>query len=256
MTPTEPPAAPPTRRPRVSGPVRREGILAAAREQFAMHGFHGAATAAIARAAGCSEAIIYRHFASKRDLLLAVLEREMAGRETGRATPPLPGPELASDLPGALRARLDDRELVVTTRLILLALALTDDPEVGETMRGFFGTVREPLRRTLAAAQAAGEVRGDIDIEIVTWLWHGLFSSPPCATPSPRTGSPPRPSTPPRCWPACCARHLPPDQGRVRSTHPTRSPRRWAQNRVSPLLCAVSRLPGLKTPARTAAGTT
>lgn len=155
---------------------RRELLLEAARARFARHGFHGAATAAIARDAGCSEPILYRHFASKRDLLLAVLEREIGGRVAGgRAIAPPEGADVAGALPGVLRARLEDPEMAVTARLILLAIALTDDPEVGETMRGWFATVRAPLRAALAAGQAAGSVRDDVDAETLTWLWHGLM---------------------------------------------------------------------------------
>ena len=81
----------------------------------------------------------------------------------------------STGLPDVLRARLDDEDMVVTARLILLALALTDDPEVGETMRAWFATVRAPLTAALAGAQDAGLIRDDIDAETLTWLWHGLF---------------------------------------------------------------------------------
>src|SRR6185503_19608892 len=93
-----------TAKRRVSGEERRELLLRAAREQFARHGFHGAATAAIAREAGCSEAVLYRHFAAKRDLLLATLEREIGGRiEQSRAIAPPPGATMPDALPEVLR---------------------------------------------------------------------------------------------------------------------------------------------------------
>jgi len=49
-------------------PLRREGILAAAEEVFARRGYHGAALDDIAQTAGISKALIYEHFASKREL--------------------------------------------------------------------------------------------------------------------------------------------------------------------------------------------
>jgi AcrR family transcriptional regulator len=49
-------------------PLRRETILAAAEEVFARSGYHGASLDDIAQAAGISKALIYEHFASKRDL--------------------------------------------------------------------------------------------------------------------------------------------------------------------------------------------
>jgi AcrR family transcriptional regulator len=49
-------------------PLRREAILAAAEEVFARSGYHGASLDDIAQAAGISKALIYEHFASKREL--------------------------------------------------------------------------------------------------------------------------------------------------------------------------------------------
>jgi AcrR family transcriptional regulator len=60
-------AAPAPRR-RMPAPLRREGILAAAEEVFARRGYHGAALDDNAQTAGISKALIYEHFASKREL--------------------------------------------------------------------------------------------------------------------------------------------------------------------------------------------
>ncbi|MBO3746635.1 helix-turn-helix transcriptional regulator [Streptosporangiaceae bacterium NEAU-GS5] len=51
----------------------RERILAAAEEVVLDHGFARATTKQIARAAGCSEALLYKHFDRKEELFLAVL---------------------------------------------------------------------------------------------------------------------------------------------------------------------------------------
>lgn len=96
----------------------------------------------------------------------------MSGRvESGRAIAPPPGVALAS----VLKARLDDGEMVVTIRLILLAISLSGDPEIAAALRALFQTVRTPLREALGAGQRAGRIRDDIDPELLTWLWHGLF---------------------------------------------------------------------------------
>ena len=60
-------AAPAPRR-RMPAPLRREAILVAAEEVFARRGYHGAALEDIAQVAGISKALIYEHFASKREL--------------------------------------------------------------------------------------------------------------------------------------------------------------------------------------------
>ena len=60
-------------RQRLTRDERYETILAAARTVFARHGYHRAGTAEIARAAGCSEPMLYKHFPSKQALFAAVL---------------------------------------------------------------------------------------------------------------------------------------------------------------------------------------
>jgi AcrR family transcriptional regulator len=165
-------AAPP--RTRMAGPERRQAILAAAREQFALHGFHGAGTAAIARAAGCSEAVLYRHFPSKKALLAAVLEQERWSGPPDASAHSLP-PSSAVSLPDLLTARLADPDTRITTRVILLAISLSDDPEISPTVVRAFATVRARIRAVIEAAQADGRLRSDVDPELLTWMWHGLL---------------------------------------------------------------------------------
>jgi len=166
----------PTPRTRMAGPERRMAILRAAREAFARHGYHGAGTAMIAEAAGCSEAVLYRHFSSKRELLAAVLEEEVRGRvESGRAIAPPQGVEPSSALPRVLAARLRDEEMATSVRLILMSIGNADELGIGADVRAAFERVREPLRAAIESGQATGWVRGDIDPELATWLWHGLF---------------------------------------------------------------------------------
>ena len=52
---------------------RRKQIIQVAMDLFASLGFKGATTRAIAQAAGVSEAIIFRHFATKEDLYDAII---------------------------------------------------------------------------------------------------------------------------------------------------------------------------------------
>ncbi|MGC7872788.1 TetR family transcriptional regulator [Desulfosporosinus sp. SYSU MS00001] len=53
---------------------RRQDILEAALKVFSENGYKGATTAEIARQAGVAEGTIFRHFATKKELLTAVLE--------------------------------------------------------------------------------------------------------------------------------------------------------------------------------------
>lgn len=59
----------------MSGEQRAAQILEAAADVFARKGYHAATTREIAAQAGISEATIYIHFESKRDLLFTMLER-------------------------------------------------------------------------------------------------------------------------------------------------------------------------------------
>jgi AcrR family transcriptional regulator len=67
---------------RLSGPERRESILAAAQGLFASKGFHGVSVDEIARTVNVSPAILYRHFASKQSLYDAVLEKFSCQRQS------------------------------------------------------------------------------------------------------------------------------------------------------------------------------
>ncbi|MFZ3131530.1 MAG: TetR/AcrR family transcriptional regulator [Desulfosporosinus sp.] len=53
---------------------RRQDILEAGLKIFAEKGYNGSTTAEIARAAGVAEGTIFRHFTTKKELLIAVLE--------------------------------------------------------------------------------------------------------------------------------------------------------------------------------------
>lgn len=57
----------------------KEMILSSAFHLFAKVGFHGASTKNIAQQAGVSEGLIFHHFESKTAILLALMQRFMAG---------------------------------------------------------------------------------------------------------------------------------------------------------------------------------
>jgi len=58
--------------PRLRADQRREAILDAATPLFAERGFNAVTTREIAQAADVSEALLYRHFSSKRDIFTAI----------------------------------------------------------------------------------------------------------------------------------------------------------------------------------------
>jgi len=65
-----------TLRKRLNAEERRSQLLKIAKKLFSEYGFENTTTKAIAAAAGVTEAIIFRHFASKEELYASILDRK------------------------------------------------------------------------------------------------------------------------------------------------------------------------------------
>src|SRR5882762_5118216 len=59
---------------RMTGDLRRQLILGAAKRCFARHGFAGTTTKSVAAAAGISEGLLFKHFATKSALYAEILD--------------------------------------------------------------------------------------------------------------------------------------------------------------------------------------
>jgi len=68
-------------RDRMSAPERRQLIIQAALTLFSQKGFRGTTTREIARAAGVSEATIFKHFATKEALYSAIIDTKARAEE-------------------------------------------------------------------------------------------------------------------------------------------------------------------------------
>src|ERR1041384_6483766 len=71
--------------PRMAGEERRLPILAVALSLFLQKGFCGTTTKKIATPAGVSEAMVFRHFATKQELYSAILDHKACA--SGRFDP-------------------------------------------------------------------------------------------------------------------------------------------------------------------------
>lgn len=60
--------------PRLTAEARKEAIVEAVQDVFAEKGFEGTTTRDLAKAAGVSEALLYKHFPSKESLYAAMLD--------------------------------------------------------------------------------------------------------------------------------------------------------------------------------------
>ena len=133
---------------------RREDILRAAERVFAERGVHGTATAAVAKEAGISHAYLFRLFPTKRDLVIALVER-CNGRIFDTFQAAASAAKEAGDevLPAMGEAYVD---LLQDRRLLLLMLhsyaAAPAIPEVGEATRAGFKRLVELAQRESGAA--------------------------------------------------------------------------------------------------------
>jgi AcrR family transcriptional regulator len=144
-------------------------LVAAAREVFHDHGAD-APLDDIARRAGVGNATMYRHFPTRRELIIAVYSEEVA--ELCARSRSLP----AGDPPGdALFAWLKDFIAHVAAKREL-ALSITDDrtgrqPTLFDRWHRSMHTAASTL---LTRAQSAGDVRADIDASELLALANGI----------------------------------------------------------------------------------
>lgn len=97
---------------RLTAERRREAILASAMDLFAKRGFAGVTTRELARAAGISEAMLFRHFPRKEALYRAILrmhlvEVERAVPVAGLAASALPPEEFFRGIADTFLRRMD-----------------------------------------------------------------------------------------------------------------------------------------------------
>ena len=155
------------------GQRRREAILDAAAERFLAHGFHGTSIDDVGAAAGISGPGVYRHVASKDELLMAVLDRLWTDgfKPAVVAAEGLP----PRDALTSLIAAHVDLAIGQRTALVLLTTELRHLPadyrrRAGRTVRRYVDAWVAPLRT----------LRPDVDDEearAVAIAVHGLIDS-------------------------------------------------------------------------------
>ena len=162
--------------PRLPAAERRAALVATALRTFSAGSYRGVTTAEIARGSGVTEPILYRHFASKRDLYLACLEeawsRLRAAWETIRGEEP-PGQWLASMGTCAFR-ELDQSKLLLSNLWIQALTEASDDAEIGRQLRLHLLEVHDYVAGTIRAAQAAGAIIAKRDPEAEAWVFMSL----------------------------------------------------------------------------------
>jgi AcrR family transcriptional regulator len=137
------------------GPGRRPGnvdtrgeVLAAARSEFAEHGYDKASVRGVARAAGVDPALVHHYFGSKEQLFVATMH-----------LPVVPG----EVLPQLIAAGVDG----LGERLVRLFLSLYAAPETREPMLAL-------LRSAVSHDKAAAMMRGFVTEALVGRIAAGL----------------------------------------------------------------------------------
>ena len=155
---------------RLKAPQRREQLIGVATKIFAKWGYNAATTAAIADAAGVTEPILYRHFASKQQMFVAITRamskqtisqwRELTAK-AHTATDKIR--TIAREFPNHIRENED------AYKVIHGALATSRDPKVRAVMKKHYLEIEEFFRKIVEDGQKAGEFRRDLDSKTPTW---------------------------------------------------------------------------------------
>ena len=134
---------------------RREEVLAAAVEEFARAGLHGASTDAIARRAGISQPYLFRLFGSKKDLYVAAVRRCFRRTlETMQAAAEgLRGEEALEAMGQAYGLLLSTDPTMLQSQLHTYAAAV-DDAEVRQAVREGYGDLYAYAERVSGAGDA------------------------------------------------------------------------------------------------------
>lgn len=149
-------------------------ILSAAHREFARAGYHGASTASIARTAQCSEPMLYKHFASKELLFVAVLEAICADLDR-RFDALIDAPGSLLDLwETTLPTLLADPRYAEMTRLRKLAISIIDQPDVHRLLSDLQDQHERRVAALVERGQREGHVRGDVDPLYVAHVWSGI----------------------------------------------------------------------------------
>ena len=162
---------------RLPAEQRRKQILRCAIRVFARKGYHGATTKSISLEAGVAEALIYRHFSSKKGLFTEAVRRTSE--------------RLVNGLERAFEENLDDPMKAMQAiyefymnllmkqkdlaKMIFLVSAELDDPEVRDVYLPHQERALKVITKTMKVWQDRGLFRPDVPRRAAAWLLLGGF---------------------------------------------------------------------------------
>ena len=149
---------------------RRQAVIDTACRVFFKSSYRGATTAEIAREAGITEPILYRHFGSKRDLYLACLD------EAWRSFRDIAEEALAED-PGRCLGAVSDAYMAKRAKLRIIDLwiqalgEVADDAVIAKAVRRQIREVHDFFADVIRRGQEAGVIHPDRDAVAEAWIF-------------------------------------------------------------------------------------
>jgi TetR/AcrR family transcriptional regulator len=158
---------------RLAASERRAAVLDTACRVFARCSYRAATTAEIAREAGVTEPILYRHFASKQALYLACVDeawlRVREQWEEAVAAEPDPAGWLSA-MVNALFELQEQRSAVASVWMHAITEG-ADDPEIRRFLRRHLRAVHAFVSGVLERCREAGVVPADRDPGAEAWIF-------------------------------------------------------------------------------------
>lgn len=170
------PSAPAARRPRGRPGYDRDGVLRRAIDLFNQRGYDATSISDLAAHLGVTKSAIYHHFDSKEALLSAALDEALAGLDSAVT-------QAASDTRGTAYERLRDTVeasvhiLLAHRPAVTLLLRVRGNSELERSALERRRQIDERLSLLVQEAAAAGDLRPDIDPEVISRLIFGLVNS-------------------------------------------------------------------------------
>jgi AcrR family transcriptional regulator len=158
---------------RLPATERRQAIIDAAVRVFSDGSYRGVTTAEIARAAGVSEPILYRHFASKRDLYLAAVEhvwREVRARweEIGATET---DPRCFIEKMATSKAAVTSSKFALAELWVQALSEAGEEPELRRYLRSHLREVHDFLAAQVRRAQELGAIEPARDADAEAWIF-------------------------------------------------------------------------------------
>jgi AcrR family transcriptional regulator len=163
-------SAPATRLPAAE---RREALIETAIRVFSDGSYRGTTTAEIARAAGVSEPVLYRHFASKRDLYLAALDSVWSRMRAlwEAALEQTPNVREAFELISRTHVSVHDCKFQMAELWVQALSEAAEDPELRRHLGRHMREVHDFIAALIRRGQEQGVLARERDAEAEAWTF-------------------------------------------------------------------------------------